>query len=237
MSKLQKKNSALMICLWIFLLPIMLTISIVKIKKINKNIKVILIIALWLFVIIFGKANQDNKQMELKMDTVTESKTKAMEKKNEIAKEDSKPKDTVKKQNEYHKDDMINKLLTEYNKVAEVKIPPNTVSGGAYSSSAITSCNGVYIMFYSNSGGVFIDYQLEAKNDSRLFTVFRDFAKAMNPNLADSELRADFDVLSKDNVHKHNDYEIKGISCDLSFNKLINGQTSYILKTYVPFKK
>ncbi len=72
----KKKNIVLLVVLWIFFLPIMATIAIVKSKKIKMPVKVILIVLIWL--ICFGIANSNKENSNTVQDTTENVKEEAI---------------------------------------------------------------------------------------------------------------------------------------------------------------
>jgi hypothetical protein len=233
MNSSQKKNTVLMICLWILLLPIMLTITIIKSKKINKNIKIILVAVLWFCVIVIGVTNQNSNEKDTENDTTTESTKKVIEEeKQDIVTEDTKSENEIdEKKIKYHGNKTINKLITEYNTLAEVAITPDMVSNGAYSFNAKVSCNGVSLLIYKSDAGIFIDYSQEANDDSQIFTLFRDFAKTLNSDITDDEIQTGFDELRTGDWQNYTKYDMNGIECTYSSQKLTDGQIRYTVKT------
>lgn len=243
--KYQKKNPILKILLWIFLFPIMLTITIIKSKKMNANTKLFLGAAFWICVIIISIANLNSKEIKYSNNTSTEipsesteldnqyikNEEKKLEKKLEKESEKKSEKESDKKEIQYHENKTINKIITAYNEVAEVTITPDMVSNGAYSFNANIICNEVFVNIYKSDAGIFIDYTQEAKKDTQVFTLFRDFAKTLNPKITDKEIKKGFDKLRTGDWKNYTKYDMKGIECTYTTQKLINGQIRYTIKT------
>ncbi len=230
----KKKNTALKICLWILLLPIMITIAIIKNSKLKKNVKIIFISVLWFCVIILcATTNQNSNEKNTGNDITSESPKEAIEEeKQDVVTEDAKSQNEI-DENEikYHGNKTINKLITDYNSLAEVTITPDMVSNGAYSFNAKVNVNGVSLLIYKSDAGVFIDYSQEAKHDSHIYPLFRDFAKTLNPDITNDEIQMGFAELRTGNWKNYTKYNMNGIECTYLAQKLTDGKIRYTIKT------
>lgn len=136
----------------------------------------------------------------------------------------------VDKKNIYNPDDNIEKLIAEYNQISEFKIGENNIRQGAYDFSACASCNGVWIMIY-DSTKMYVDFSVDAYNDSQIYPVFRDFCKVLNKNLTDEEILAGWNELQTGKYKAYNYYYIGGIQCSyIGFRPEIGAMTQYTIK-------
>jgi len=150
--------------------------------------------------------------------------------KKEDASKDKNRKD--KKQNvKYHGDSVINQIITEYNDNAEIKITTDMVSNGAYHFNAKVSINDVGIIIYNSGGNVFIDYRLEDENDNKIFSLFRDFAVVLNPDITKKEIKQGFKELRTNKYQAYTEYDMMGILCTYSCTDLNGGGKQYLVKT------
>lgn len=134
------------------------------------------------------------------------------------------------KENIYNPDDNIEKLITEYNQISEFKIGENNIRQGAYDFNACASCNGVWIMIYDSSK-MYIDFSIDANDDSRIYPVFRDFCKTLNKNLSDDEIFAGWSELQTGRHGAYNYFYIGGIQCSYTgFRPEIGALTQYTVK-------
>lgn len=90
----------------------------------------------------------------------------------------------------YHKNNIVNQVLIEYNAIAEHSISSEMVKAGVRKNNANMSCNGVWIQIWeANNGEPSIDFDVDAaEDDTMIFPVFRDFAKVMNPLFTDEQI-------------------------------------------------
>lgn len=236
----KKQLDILKVILEILFFPITLTIFIVKSKKINAVVKTMLIGFIWVSVFVIGtlesnesmdKVNGDSQDSSIQME---DNKYPSSEN-NGIFNPTEKPASESFPNTEvvYHSDSRIDKLLKEYNEIAEYQITPDMVENGAYSFSANISCNGVWIMIYaSDTNGIFVDYQNEADDDSAIMPLFRDFCKAINADLTNEDISAAWKDLQSGEYKNYNYYNCGGIKCTYSVSiPLSNGQYSFIVKT------
>lgn len=135
------------------------------------------------------------------------------------------------KENEFIGDDLINKLLKEYNAISEFKINKDNVKNGAYYSNAITSCNGVWIMIY-DSKDIFVDLSIEDWDDSHIYPVFRDFIKTLDCDVLESEIKSGWNDLLTGKYIGYKYRNIGNTKCSGVLNKLSNGINSYAFEIW-----
>lgn len=134
------------------------------------------------------------------------------------------------KENIYNPNDNIERLITEYNQISEFKIGENNIRQGAYDFSACASCNGVWIMIYDSSK-MYIDFSIDANDDSRIYPVFRDFCKTLNKNLSDEEILSGWNELETGKYKAYKYFYIGGIQCDYGgFKPEIVALTQYSVR-------
>ena len=227
------KPSIWKIILGIIFFPITLTIIIAKNKKIKPVVKIALIVILWIFVLVVGASNYDEKPNNDNniLDSTYEEKVD-----NGVPTSDSEQLVTPKLEEivvvKYHNNEYINKLLTDYNAIAEYPITPEMVQKGAYNSTANVSCNGVWIRISATSNnGIFVDYDDEAANDETIQPIFRDFCKALNSEITDDDVDSVWEILQTEKYQNYNAYNFEGVECTYAESLLVNGEHRYILKT------
>ena len=135
--------------------------------------------------------------------------------------------------NLYHSDTRIEQLISMYNEIAEYPISPDMISDGAYDFRANISCNDVFIMVTaSDDNGFFVDYQIEAKDDSAIKPLFRDFCKSLNSDINDDDIDSAWSALQTKEYKNYNSYEFKGIECTYTVSmQLSNGAYRFTVKT------
>lgn len=139
------------------------------------------------------------------------------------------------KKNIYNPDDNIERLITEYNQISEFKIGENNIRQGAYDFNACASCNGVWIMIY-DSTKMYVDFSIDAYDDSRIYPIFRDFCKVLNKNLTDEEILAGWSELQTGKYKAYNYFCLGGIQCSYSgFRPEIGAMTQYTIKIGVEY--
>lgn len=196
----------------------------------KKPVKTIVIIVLMILAFAFlpkSESTEDNNHIP----PVTTEQTEATEKKQE---ETTGQTETTEPVVEYHEDEHINRLLTAYNELAEYPITPEMVEDGAYDYQAHASCNGVWVTIYATSNnGLFVDYDDEATNDEAIKVLFRDFNKAINPELTDDDIEVAWAELQTEEYDNPtlNFLDVQGIECTYVTSALNNGETRYIVKT------
>lgn len=213
-------------------------------KKFFKKIGIVFLILISL--IIYNQAQ--NSQLEKNKDFQSndnDSQEKAEEKNdsppipNYSAQEDSqnladrsKQDDSSKQEtsNIYHHDDIINRLITKYNEIAEFQILPDKIAPGAYSFNAIAICNGVYIMIY-NSTDVFVDLSIEDSNDSHIYPVFRDFMMTLDNDLTNDEIYTGWCALLTGKYIGYKYYYLGDNECSGTTNNIMGGKVDYTIKT------
>lgn len=133
----------------------------------------------------------------------------------------------------YHSDARIEQLLSAYNEIAEYPISPDMVSSGAYDFAANISCNGVFIIVtVSGDHDLFVDYRIEAKGDSAIKPLFRDFCKSLNSEINDEDIETAWSALQTKEYKNYNRYKFKGIECTYTASaQLSNGTYRFIVKT------
>ncbi len=227
------KPSIWKIILGIIFFPIALTIIIAKNKKIKPVVKIVLIVILWIFVLVVGTSNYDEKP---NIDNNIPDSTYEAKVDNGVSASDSEqlvtPKLEEKVVVKYHNNKHINKLLTDYNTIAEYPITPEMVQNGAYNFTANISCNGVWIRISATSNnGIFVDYNDEAANDTTIQPIFRDFCKALNSEIKDDDVDSVWKILQTEKYQNYNPYIFEGIECTYGESPLVNGEHRYIVKT------
>lgn len=135
--------------------------------------------------------------------------------------------------NLYHSNDQIEHLLTSYNAVAEYQISADMVSEGAYPSSANISCNNVNIRVNVNDAGdIFVDYQIEAADDTAVKPLFRDFCKALDSNVTNEDVETAWKALQTKEYQNYNSYKFNEIECTYSVSmQLSNGDYRFTVKS------
>ncbi len=134
------------------------------------------------------------------------------------------------RRNVYHQDDNIERLITEYNQVAEFKIGENNIRQGAYDFNACVSCNGLWIMIYDSSK-MYIDFSIDAYDDTRIYPVFRDFCKTLNKNLTDDDILSGWNELRTGKYKAYHYFYLGGIQCSYNeFTPEIGAATQYTIK-------
>ena len=132
----------------------------------------------------------------------------------------------------YHSNTRIDHLISVYNEIAEYPISPDMISDGAYDFSANISCNDVFIMITaSDDNGFFIDYKIEAKDDSSIKPLFRDFCKSLNSDINDNDINSAWSALQTKEYKNYNNYKFKGIECTYTVSmQLSNGAYRFAVK-------
>lgn len=135
--------------------------------------------------------------------------------------------------NLYHSNAQIEQLLTSYNEVAEYQISPDMVSEGAYPSSANILCNSVNIRINVNDDGdIFVDYEIEAADDTAVEPLFRDFCKALDPNVTNENVETAWKALQTKEYQNYNSYKFNEIECTYSVSmQLSNGDYRFTVKS------
>ena len=133
----------------------------------------------------------------------------------------------------YHSNKTINELINNFNKVAleNIEITQEMVSKGAYNNNANVSVNGVWVTIYDSSNGLFVDYQLEASDDTSILPLFYGFVKATNSNIADDEISSVWNELQTNNYQNYDYYNFDKFQCTYSKQKLNDGNYRYTVKT------
>ena len=135
----------------------------------------------------------------------------------------------------YHSNKTINKLINNFNEILvedeDIKITQDMVGKGAYDFSANISINGVWITVYDSSNGLFVDYQLEAADDTPISSLFYKFIKATNSNVTDDEISLAWSELQTEKYQNYDYYEFDKFQCTYSKQKLVNGDYRYTIKT------
>lgn len=132
----------------------------------------------------------------------------------------------------YHPDARIEKLLTDYNEISEYPISSDMITDGAYDFSANISCNDVFVTITVSDDKFYINYQSEANDDSSIKPLFRDFCKAINPDITDEDVDTTWSALQSKEYQNYNSYEFKGIECTYAVSMpLSNGEYRFTVKS------
>lgn len=227
----KKKTPAWLMVLAVLFFPISLTYLLIK-SKMKMPIKIILICALWIFVIAVGgsEESQDTSNISDTQSEYSDTSTTTQDIVSEDTEEES---EEQKEEVKYHTDEGVNQLFVTYNEIAETPISPDMINDGAYSDCANTIINGIWIQVTDNDRALFVDYSEESASAEHIYPVFRDFTKAMNSALTDDEIKNAWEELKTgeyDNYYS-NRYDLGGIKIMYSIQELNNGEFRFIIKT------
>lgn len=225
-----------------------------KYRKFNKSVRIIVsAFFAFLIVISMGKNNKSDNNTtdgkwiqstvgrrnervipeEILTESARETKRELIESKpqtTEIMKDSEKNLEIEEETILYHNDSVINRLIIDYNGVAEFPIDQNHIGNGAYNFSANASCNGVWIIIY-NSKRLFVDFSIQDFDDTHIYPILRDFFKVMDENLTDEKIADGWKELKTGKYIAYNYYGIGNIECSCWIQKLNNGKISYLVKT------
>lgn len=177
-----------------------------------------------------GENTEEDVYEENTADVEKTNNEKSEQEDTEVEEQESEITEIPKQENEFIGDDAINRLLTEYNQIAEFKIDADNVGNGAYYENVITSCNGVWIMIY-DSKDVFVDLSIEDLDDSHIYPVFRDFMKTLDSEVTDDDAYSGWRDLLTGKYIGYKYRNIGNVQCSCWIKKSSNGEVSYTVKT------
>lgn len=130
----------------------------------------------------------------------------------------------------YHNNKHINRLINDYNDIAEYKIVNGTIDSDQLDNGAYTDCNNVNITIHANDAGLFIKCSQESADDSSIEPLFRDFCKSINPNITDKKIKEAWEALQTLEYQYYDIYEFDGIECAYTASDLWNGEKSFDIR-------
>lgn len=132
----------------------------------------------------------------------------------------------------YHsKNEHINRLLTNYNKIAEYDITPEIVETKQYKNDrAFITIENVWVQIYtlSTRSGLLIEIEDETYDDKIIEILFRDFCKAISPQLTQNDIILAWNNL-KSGEHGYYDEPIvlMNLECTYFRGELKSGKFRY----------